>query len=115
MSSSYATIKYIVRSKRAHIRFVSLFSLSLPRSSPGCRGTLCNQSLHKLRLKREVDKVVSLLRREVGSDFLENTRLVIAFCVRGASFRLTYKQHFVGGSRREGAGWESSHAHSESV
>ena len=62
-----------------------------------------NQSLHKLRLKKEVDKVVSLLRREVGSDFLENTRLVIAFCVRGASFRLTYKQHFVG-SGREGTG-----------
>ena len=74
-----------------------------------------NQSLHKLRLKKEVDKVVSLLRREVGSDFLENTRLVIAFCVRGASFRLTYKQHFVAGSGREGTGWESSHAHSESV
>ena len=74
-----------------------------------------NQSLHKLRLKREGDKVVSLLRREVGSDFLQNTRLVIAFCVRGASFRLTYKQHFVAGSGREGTGRESSHAHSESV
>ena len=48
--------------------------------------------------------MVSLLRREVGSDFLENTRLVIAFCVRGASFRLTYKQHFVAGSGREGTG-----------
>ena len=54
-----------------------------------------NQSLHKLRLKREVDKVVSLLRREVGSDFLENTRLVIAFCVRGASFRLTYGRNIL--------------------
>ena len=74
-----------------------------------------NQSLHKLRLKKEVDKVVSLLRREVGSDFLENTRLVIAFCVRGASFRLAYKQHFVVGSGGEVTGWESSHAHSESV
>ena len=54
-----------------------------------------NQSLHKLRLKKEVDKVVSLLRREVGSDFLENTRLVIAFCVRGASFRLTYGRNIL--------------------
>ena len=42
-----------------------------------------------------VDKVVSPLRREVGSDFLENTRLVIAFCVRGASFRLTYGRNIL--------------------
>ena len=48
-------------------------------------------------------KVVSILRQEVGSVFLENTRLVIANCVRGVSFRLTYKQHFVG-SGREGTG-----------
>ena len=68
-----------------------------------------------MRLKREVDEVVSLLRQEVGRSFLENTRLVIAKCKRGVSFRLTYKQHFVAGSGREGTGWESSHAHSESV
>ena len=74
-----------------------------------------NQSLHKLRLKREVDKVVSLLRREVGSDFLQNTRLVIAFCVRGASFRLTYKQHFVAGSGREGTGRVNSNVRLENV
>ena len=31
----------------------------------------------------------------MGSSFLENTRLVITFCVRGASFRLTYGRNIL--------------------
>ena len=84
----------------AHFRTVGRRTIAWHAGNAACRPPLReysvmafkvpdNQSLHKLRLKREVDKVVSLLRREVGSDFLQNTRLVIAFCVRGASFRLT--------------------------
>ena len=54
-----------------------------------------NQSLHKMGLKREVNKVFSLVRQEVGSNFLENTRLVIANCVQRVSFRLTYGRNIL--------------------
>ena len=51
--------------------------------------------IHKLRLSRQIDRLVKDLRLQVGQTLLEDTKLVVGYGVRRCNFVITHQQNFL--------------------